>query len=256
MLTFPLKVAGMKYATINSKRQVAMLVIVGTGLAFVATHVLTYYVIGAEQNPMILRATVICPLVIAPIMLIFLGITMLKGTQLRLQLQNALERYHLTDIFNRKYFFERIDRLPAKTKATILMIDVDLFKKVNDTYGHFVGDAVIRCVAQTLADTVRSTDFVARFGGGEFVAFLHGDDLPGARALAERFRGAIEQSQIETPAGIVHVTVSVGMGASDQDKDLSVVDAVNEADRALLDAKEQGRNRVILASSIATKIAA
>lgn len=77
-----------------------------------------------------------------------------------------------------------------------------------------------------------------------------------ARALAERFRGAIEQSQIETPVGIVHVTVSVGMGASDQDKDLSVVDAVNEADRALLDAKEQGRNRVILASSIATKFAA
>ena len=232
----------MKNAMIEKPRDITLMIFVGTMIALILSHVLTFWVLPIAMTPLLVLATIVSPIVIASMMLGVLGRSMLSETNLRLQLQTALEKDHLTDIFNRKYFFDRIARMPDGTKAAILMVDVDFFKKINDTYGHFAGDAVIRHVAQTLAHSVRQTDFVARFGGEEFVAFLHGGDLSGAAQLAERFRGAVELAVIDTDCGPVSVTVSIGLSTSDAQQSLE--QAVKNADDALLVAKQTGRNRV------------
>ncbi len=122
-----------------------------TGISIILSIIITYGVAGAPVNRTTLIATIGSPLLIAPIAAIVTGHMMLKFHILNQKLQRALARDHLTDIYNRKYFAERLEALPPETEASVLMVDVGHFKQVNDTYGHFVGDAVIRHLAQTLA---------------------------------------------------------------------------------------------------------
>ena len=151
----------------------------------------------------------------------------------------------LTGIRNRAAFdgalaeaFERSGR--QHTALSLLLIDVDHFKSFNDSYGHLVGDEVLRSVAQALQDTVRTTDFLARYGGEEFVVILPDTDRAGAIALAERCRRAIAGTAWQSRA----VTISVGVATLSAE----IPDGeslVREADGALYRSKELGRNRVL-----------
>jgi diguanylate cyclase (GGDEF)-like protein/PAS domain S-box-containing protein len=125
--------------------------------------------------------------------------------------------------------------------SSILMMDVDLFKSINDTYGHGVGDDVLRHIADIITSSVRTGDFVARFGGEEFMALLPDTDEEGAIVVAEKIRAAIDTVP-EPSAG--HVTISIGITrASAVDGEMDV--AVRRADAALYEAKRSGRNRVV-----------
>jgi diguanylate cyclase (GGDEF)-like protein len=163
------------------------------------------------------------------------------------------ERDALTGVFNRRKLQELLDNELKRAqryhqKFALLMLDIDHFKKINDTHGHLVGDEAIRHVARRAVQTLRTTDVVARYGGEEFVVFLPGEDLDGAAQAAERLREAVREPFV--PAGLADValtvTVSVGVTAFRPSADVTTL--LGEADQALYRSKQGGRNRVTVFS--------
>lgn len=155
----------------------------------------------------------------------------------------------LTGLANRQQFEERLSRIVMETNrfggsCTLVMADIDRFKHVNDTYGHQVGDEVLKRVAAALQAEVRNVDMCARYGGEEIALLLPQTDLAGGSQLAERLRTAVGGRPFIIGGREVHVTVSLGLatypeGARDRDELFSA------ADRALYAAKRAGRNRVV-----------
>ena len=235
----------MNFSWIKSQRDVAMFVCAGTGIALAATHMIAFVLLGPAMLFQILELMIICPIVVAPPMLYIVGAAMRAETLMRTKLNKALERHFLNQIYNRKYFFDRIREVLDDQEAAIFMMDIDHFKSINDQFGHMVGDRVIHAVAQTLAKTACDTDFIARFGGEEFVACLIGANTEGAVALAERFRRAVLNTEVYAQGTCVTVAISIGVGVAQHN--LALEDVVNIADQALLDAKATGRNKVVLA---------
>ncbi|WP_434630628.1 diguanylate cyclase [Chromobacterium sp. CV08] len=151
----------------------------------------------------------------------------------------------LTGLNNRMAAAEQLEREQLRFQRSgaaysVLMLDIDHFKRVNDGHGHDAGDQVLRHVAALLRQSARATDFIARYGGEEFLLLLPGTGLDGAVLVAEKIRAAVEAS--EAPA-VGRVTISAG-AATIADEDASYDDAVRRADQALYRAKAGGRNRV------------
>jgi diguanylate cyclase (GGDEF)-like protein len=131
--------------------------------------------------------------------------------------------------------------------VSIIMVDIDHFKKVNDTYGHLAGDAVLRITAQNMNSMVRSYDSIGRYGGEEFLIILPECCLECAVTFAERLRSSISSEQMDTSEGMIPVTISLGVATSREgQRDEQTL--VRAADAALYRAKENGRNRVEIAS--------
>lgn len=132
--------------------------------------------------------------------------------------------------------------------VSLLLTDIDHFKKFNDTYGHQVGDIVLKEVAKVLIGMARGNDVAARYGGEEFALIVPGRDVEAARAIAEKFRERIEKLTVKNPTDKgdknLKVTVSVGVAAFDAAKDLDNKHLIERADQALYAAKHGGRNRV------------
>jgi diguanylate cyclase (GGDEF)-like protein len=171
------------------------------------------------------------------------------------KLVEAALREPLTGLYNRRHFEERFAAEVAVAHRhgrplSLLLLDVDHFKRVNDRYGHLAGDEVLKMVARALTQGIRIEDILARFGGEEFVVLAREADATAAMALAERLRQLVEVAQTrwesgdDVPIGI-SVTVSIGVAqlASGQNER----DLFQGADGAAYEAKKQGRNRVLLA---------
>jgi len=157
----------------------------------------------------------------------------------------------LTDIPNRRGFNERLEvewshAIRDKNTLSILMIDIDHFKRYNDTYGHPQGDTLLQTIAGIFRQTlVRSTDYVARWGGEEFVVLLPGTNIDGAMKIAERIRSDVADMVVTCADGSdTYVTVSIGVHSQSPEPDDLTNDFVTKADRALYVAKEFGRNKV------------
>lgn len=158
----------------------------------------------------------------------------------------------LTDLPNRRFFednarieLERLRRFGGA--MSLLMIDLDKFKLINDRYGHAAGDAVLKKFASRCKSVLRESDLFARIGGEEFVALLVGTDAAGAMLLAERVRANVADLRIRTAAGTIRVTSSIGV-ASVRAGDRSIAHALHRADDALYAAKRSGRNKVTVAA--------
>jgi two-component system, cell cycle response regulator len=151
-----------------------------------------------------------------------------------------LNRRELQDRFVAELAYARRHR----SALAVLLIDVDAFKRINDDYGHLVGDVVLRETAKTLTQTLRTEDVFGRYGGDEFAVAVRGIDLPGIRTLAERMRASVQAMSLGE-GGILKVTISVGgaMLAPDHDELGALIAA---ADRSLYEAKVDGRNRVVI----------
>lgn len=154
----------------------------------------------------------------------------------------------LTELCNRRHFIELVDKEIARAQRhgrplVMCIIDVDLFKPVNDQYGHIAGDGVLRQLAAVVRSFVRGEDIAARIGGEEFAVLLPESDVPAARAFAERLREAVADS-VFVLAGEPHrITISIGIAAMDPLRaDRSTL--MQAADGALYRAKDEGRNRV------------
>ena len=157
----------------------------------------------------------------------------------------------LTDFYNRRHFFRLGEEEIARARryrheVSVIMIDIDHFKAVNDTYGHSVGDEVLCAISKRILAGLRQSDIAGRYGGEEFALVLPETDLSSAaETVAERLRDTIACCPIDTTEGPLHVTISVGVAGVDVPHE-SLLDALSRADTGLYAAKHAGRNRVIL----------
>lgn len=178
-----------------------------------------------------------------------------KAFVLEQELIHITQHDSLTGIYNRRYLTELAEREIAlarrhKRPLAIAMLDIDFFKTINDTYGHDIGDAVIKTVASTCAVNLRNIDHIGRIGGEEFVCILPETPTAEAMACAERLRKNIEVVQQQTPKEIIQFTVSIGVAVLDPSHaDWKAF--LKDADTALYQAKRAGRNRVVLANAAA-----
>jgi diguanylate cyclase (GGDEF)-like protein len=153
----------------------------------------------------------------------------------------------LTGVFNRRTFMDLSNKETARAQrrgslTSVFMIDIDHFKRINDTYGHPVGDLVIKALAETATKGLRPTDILARYGGEEFVITLPETDGNLAKRVAERLRAALEALAVPADGTEVRFTVSIGVATFATG--VSMAAAMERADHALYRAKENGRNRV------------
>jgi diguanylate cyclase (GGDEF)-like protein len=137
-----------------------------------------------------------------------------------------------------------------ETCVGVIMADIDFFKKINDSYGHLAGDAVLRAIAGKMQLLMRSYDFIGRYGGEEFLIVLTECCLECAAGFAERLRVYVGTAAFDTSEGMIPVTISFGVAASNKDKRLGAEALVKAADEALYRAKESGRNRVEVATAL------
>ncbi len=170
-------------------------------------------------------------------------------SQYHATIYSMMTRDSLTRAYNRRYLEETLEREVARCKRhmrpiAVIMIDVDHFKAINDSRGHMIGDQVLRGICERLQAAIRPDDVLARFGGEEFAIVLVESDLEHAAETAEKCRLAIEAEPFDTTAGIVPMTISLGV-ASPNPGDLgSSLELITEADERMYEAKRAGRNRI------------
>ncbi|HEX7190817.1 MAG TPA: diguanylate cyclase [Thermoanaerobaculia bacterium] len=155
----------------------------------------------------------------------------------------------LTRLYNHRYFQDELARAFEESvrydrPLSLAIIDIDFFKKVNDTYGHAVGDEVLKAVSNVFRESVRATDLVARYGGEEFAVMMPETELADGMTFAEKIRSIVESTTAQTQAGPLQVTVSIGVSAAPRTKVRTAKELVIHADKALYRAKKNGRNRV------------
>lgn len=155
----------------------------------------------------------------------------------------------LTGLYNRGQLDKRIKQEIATAKRTnsslcCLMMDIDFFKKINDTHGHAIGDFALKEIANIVTKQIRENDIAARYGGEEFVILLPFTNIDEAKKVGERIRKRIENKKFKTGSLELHITVSMGLSLFDADKDN--INFQEEADKALYEAKNNGRNQLVI----------
>ena len=170
--------------------------------------------------------------------------------RLQEKLKEQAHRDPMTNLYNRRYFHDvasNIIKIAQREgqRVSIIMIDIDKFKSVNDTYGHAIGDEVIKKLATLIQENIRSSDIATRFGGEEFVLLLPSTDLAGVKNIASKIREIVESSNIKTSAGEIRFTISLGVSLLFP-SDKGVEDMLHRADKALYIAKENGRNQIVV----------
>lgn len=176
-----------------------------------------------------------------------------KLEKLNDELIDMSHRDPLTQIFNRRYFAEQSEKIKSYSQRnknipfSLITLDIDKFKNINDTYGHMVGDEVIIKVAHIIEEEVRNSDIVARFGGEEFVMLLQDCDLKNAYNVAEKTRKDIENASIEIITNKkIKFTVSLGVAQFDSRDNDNIESTLSRADKALYEAKNNGRNQTVI----------
>jgi diguanylate cyclase (GGDEF)-like protein len=175
--------------------------------------------------------------------------TVLENAWLYRQIARISVTDGLTGLTNVRHFREQAQREHSRARRhndpySILMMDIDHFKKINDVYGHPVGDTVLREMAAIFREAVRLTDLPARYGGEEFIVFLHRTRLPEAVIVGERIREAVERKVFAAPSPLIRCTVSVGIADYLPGTEGTEKTVIGRADQALYAAKHGGRNRV------------
>lgn len=182
-----------------------------------------------------------------------LQLRLLEILELRERLENQAIRDSLTGLYNRHHLDDTFDRELARARRegmplAVVLLDVDHFKQLNDTYGHRAGDTVLKAMAALLSSDVRTEDFICRYGGEEFLVILPGMGLDIAAERAERWRLAIGEMRVPVRSTTLQITASFGI-ASYPDQGIDADRLVQAADTALYRAKHNGRNRVELAET-------
>ncbi len=166
---------------------------------------------------------------------------------------NLASTDNLTQLYNRHFFFNSGNikynnyRQAQDHNLALLMIDVDIFKRINDSYGHNLGDDVLKAIANHIKSLVGPDDLLARFGGEEFILLSEIESHLQAMQMAEKIRKSIEGLDITTSAGVINVTVSIGVSVTEKQHGMSFIEFIDIADKALYHSKNNGRNKVSLA---------
>ena len=171
------------------------------------------------------------------------------------QMYESALRDGLTKAFNKKYFTDRLESefmfsVRHSAPLSLVMFDIDHFKKVNDTYGHQAGDAVLSDLSGLMMMSLRTEDVFARYGGEEFAVICRGSDLAQGQVIGERLRRATEGRQFGYDGKVIPVTISVGLAGLPDPKIKDAAALVAAADAALYRSKQGGRNRVSVHMSL------
>jgi diguanylate cyclase (GGDEF)-like protein len=171
----------------------------------------------------------------------------LLETNKRLELLSITDG--LTKLFNHRHFQDELARAFEESQRyqrplSLAIIDIDFFKKINDAHGHAIGDEVLKGVSRMFHDSIRGTDLVARYGGEEFAVMMPETELADAVTFAEKIRSLIETTPIDTPAGPLSATVSIGLSSVPHSRIRHAKELIVQADKALYRAKRNGRNQV------------
>ena len=180
------------------------------------------------------------------------GTEVTERRQLEAELKILATTDSLTGLNNRRHLLESGSRIMEayrryRRPLALLMLDIDHFKKINDTYGHAAGDLVLIQLADVLRSVLRAADLCGRFGGEEFVCLLPETSVAEALVLAERLRGKLAEQAVFSEAGEIFFTVSIGVSVA-MPEDISIDRLIHRADMALYEAKRTGRNRICLQS--------
>jgi diguanylate cyclase (GGDEF)-like protein len=181
------------------------------------------------------------------LLLIFTDITELKTLQVKLEHQAYYDE--LTQIFNRRAFFQKCEQefaiaIKAALPFTVILIDIDYFKKVNDTYGHHVGDQMLKHVVKVCQSQLKEDMLFARYGGEEFVIALKERTAIEGEALANQLRKSLETQPLINEGEVISVTLSCGAAEARQVTKQTLNQLLNKADKALYSSKREGRNQV------------
>ena len=208
-------------------------------LLCVALAVLVFDVTPSSRS-LALAAAV--PAVVTPLPALLGGRMIMHLNRMSQKLQHAVDHDSLTSTVTRQYFFDKLQSLAPDTSSILLLIDIDQFRAINDTHGHFVGDIVLRETAHRLINNTRRDDLVARFGCEEFIVLLPNTSPKDAAHIAERMRATVARTPIRTSVSKIPVTVSIGIGHIGDGNDSQA--AMQEADDALYAANTAGCNLV------------
>ena len=188
---------------------------------------------------------------LVPFIVVYLRETapVIEAKRLMDHLKESTLRDAMTGLYNRRFLEEYVTTLVAasqrrKTPFSVLMLDLDYFKQVNDTFGHEAGDKVLKTLSEILSKSVRSSDMVVRYGGEEFLIILMDTVSDVALTIAENIRAKVEETKISLPGTMLQKTISIGVSEFPLDAD-TFWQVVKYADVALYEAKTQGRNRVL-----------
>jgi diguanylate cyclase (GGDEF)-like protein len=229
----------------------SMRLLIANGFLVCIWAILSYYGVYALLVMQNRYADGLAPLLLG--LLTYVGVNFYKQVRLRHDM-NKLQLLAVTDsltgLYIRRYFQLRLQyewdhAQKTKVPFSLVMLDVDFFKKINDTYGHLAGDMVLTKVAATAQECCRKVDIVCRYGGEEFSVILPHTDHEGALFLAEKIRAAIEAVQFEYESKQIKVTLSCGVSTYGLKPASSPEEIIAQADHCLYRAKETGRNRVV-----------
>jgi len=171
------------------------------------------------------------------------------------RLRKMAEHDFLTKLWNRRSILNILDEEIIRSTRqhlplSVIMIDIDGFKKINDTKGHQTGDIVLSEIASRLQDNIRSYDMVGRYGGDELFVVLPNCNLENLITIITRLQKSINRRKIKTSQTEIHVTISSGGASSESDPETTAEKLISESDKALLNAKKKGRNRYIISEKI------
>ncbi|WP_456431102.1 GGDEF domain-containing protein [Thermosulfuriphilus sp.] len=165
------------------------------------------------------------------------------------ELEKAVVIDELTGLYKLSYFKEQVEAALEQARrgnfsCSLIMLDLDFFKQINDTYGHQTGNMVLQAVARTIARNIRKTDTAARYGGEEFAVLLPATGLEGAVALSRRLKRAIARVRVKDNGQEIKVTASLGISVFKPHQEIGWEEFLRQADEQLLRAKQEGRNRI------------
>ncbi|ASP35479.1 GGDEF domain-containing protein [Labrenzia sp. VG12] len=225
----------------SEKEKWAQVVLVSAASVLVSL-VATHFVSPAGLNWVSVWPATLVPLMIAPFASLWAGNMILALHRSNLRLEHLLLHDSMTGLLNRTAFFDLFEARQQNVGGTVLMLDIDSFKSINDTYGHQVGDSVIRLVTDVMSETARPFGEIARLGGEEFAMFFPNLPVTKGRDVAETIRCAIEKTALDAGPDTISCTISIGVGYRHDNEPIDA--ALNRADKALYRAKSKGRNRV------------
>jgi diguanylate cyclase (GGDEF)-like protein len=227
--------------------------VINSIVCLVTYHSLTYFYLS-DSSSAYLSTTIsvrigLCMLGFTPLVLCIITSNRRELYKKVLYLAN---HDSLTNTINRRHLFEKGERYLSEAKShsvSLVMLDLDHFKRMNDQYGHHTGDLVLKHFSQLVEDNIRSNELFARVGGEEFLILMMNTTLQETQAIAERIRNKIELTPMQLPQGdLLFITTSIGITHQSLPTELSLQNIINLADRALYRSKALGRNQITIAS--------
>jgi diguanylate cyclase (GGDEF)-like protein len=225
------------------------LVSIALSVAFTAIAVSLFFDVSTENLQIHLKVAVLVALTIAPILTYGLIQLLFKISELEKETRNLATYDALTGLLSRRVFYELTAhqlKVACREKSSIalMMLDVDEFKKINDSHGHFAGDQALKLLGKIIVDTVRVSDIAGRIGGDEFIFCLPNTDADGAKVLGNRLIAKANSAKFNFNGKEIKIGLSVGVHAVVLEHGYEMSDLFHQADLALYEAKRQGKNQV------------